>query len=193
MKQQNIVIFASGEGTNAAKCMEYFKNNSIINIVALITNNPDSGAITYAKNHSINSFVFDNNAFKDGHSLAKKLRSLDTHYIILAGFLRKIPQNIIDLFEERIINIHPSLLPKYGGKGMYGEHVHRAVLANKDMESGITIHLVDEVFDNGKKIAQFFTKLENNETLFSLKGKIQLLEHQYFAPTIECYIKLKEK
>lgn len=192
MKEQNIVIFASGAGTNAAKCMEYFSTNTVINIVALITNNPNSGAIDHAEKHKINSFVFDNSFFNNGDFLVSKLKELNANYIILAGFLRKIPQKLIQLFEDRIINIHPSLLPKYGGKGMYGNNVHQAVLANKDLESGITIHIVNEVFDNGRRVAQFFTPLDTNETLLSLKAKIQYLEHHYFAPTIELYIKTRE-
>lgn len=193
MKQQNIVILASGTGTNAAKCMEYFSENAEINIVGLITNNPKSGAVSHVKKHNISCFVFENESFKKGGDLALQLSKLNTDYIILAGFLRMIPKKIIQSFEERIINIHPSLLPKYGGKGMYGDYVHQAVLANKEKESGITIHVVDEVFDNGNKIAQFFTPLDPSETLVSLKTKIQQLEHHYFAPTIEQYIKLKEK
>lgn len=192
MKQQNIVIFASGTGTNAAKLMTYFRSNSLINVVALITNNANSGAISHAKENNIHTFIYENETFIKGNTLALKLSELNTNYIILAGFLRMIPKNIVQSFEDRIINIHPSLLPKYGGKGMYGTNVHRAVIENKEKESGITIHLVDEVFDRGRKIAQFYVMLNSNETILSLKNKIQQLEHHYFAPTIEQYIKLKE-
>lgn len=192
MKQQNIVIFASGTGTNAAKLMEYFNASNHIKVVALITNNANSGAISQAQKHDIDHYIFENNAFEEGQGLALKLSELDTSFIILAGFLRRISKNIIERFEERIINIHPSLLPKYGGKGMYGDRVHKAVIENKEKESGITIHLVDEVFDRGRRIAQFYVFLNSNETILTLKNKIQQLEHHYFAPTIEQYIKLKE-
>lgn len=192
MKQQNIVIFASGTGTNAAKLMEYFSASNHIKVVALITNNANSGAISQAQKHNINHYIFENNAFEEGQGVALKLTELNTSFIILAGFLRRISKNIIERFEERIINIHPSLLPKYGGKGMYGDRVHKAVIENKEKESGITIHLVDEVFDRGRRIAQFYVFLNSNETILTLKNKIQQLEHHYFAPTIEQYIKLKE-
>lgn len=192
MKQQNIVIFASGTGTNAAKLMDYFKASNYIKVVALITNNANSGAILQAQKHNINHYIFENNTFEEGQDIVLKLAELETSYIILAGFIRRISINIIERFEERIINVHPSLLPKYGGKGMYGDRVQKAVIENKEKESGITIHLVDEVFDRGRKIAQFYVFLNSNETILTLKNKIQQLEHHYFAPTIEQYIKLKE-
>ena len=192
MKQQNIVIFASGTGTNAAKLMDYFKASNYIKVVALITNNANSGAILQAQKHNINHYIFENNTFEEGQDIVLKLAELETSYIILAGFIRRISINIIERFEERIINLHPSLLPKYGGKGMYGDRVQKAVIENKEKESGITIHLVDEVFDRGRKIAQFYVFLNSNETILTLKNKIQQLEHHYFAPTIEQYIKLKE-
>lgn len=191
MKQQNIVIFASGEGTNAAKCMHYFKNDPELNVVAVVTNNPKSGVKKHADQFNVQLLFFNNEGIDQGTDLLIELKKHRTDYIILAGFLRKIPPLIIQSFNERIINIHPSLLPKYGGKGMYGDHVHRAVIANNESESGITIHLVDEVFDNGRKLAQFFTPLSRTDDIVSLKAKIQKLEHSYFAPVIKAYIKRK--
>ena len=188
MNRYNIAIFASGKGSNANQIMHYFNKHESIRVAVLIANKQNIGALKYAEKRNVPSKLFTNSDFEKGETILSFLSQKNVDFIVLAGFLRKLPLLLINKFDERIINIHPSLLPKYGGKGMYGDHVHRAVLANGDAESGITIHLVAEEYDNGKRIAQFFIPLNKSDNLNSLKSAVQQLEHSFFPHTIEQYI-----
>jgi phosphoribosylglycinamide formyltransferase 1 len=181
-------LFASGTGTNAEVLMHYFNKHPKIEIVLVITNNPSAGVIERAKTFNIPVQVFPNEAFQTGKSVLDKLEASKIDIIILAGFLRKIPSEIIQAFNNKIINIHPALLPKFGGKGMYGHYVHEAVKEMGETETGITIHLVDEKFDNGKHIAQFSCPVLPTDTPLDIAKNVQFLEHQYFAVTIECFL-----
>lgn len=166
----------------------HFAGHPRIEVGILLSNKPDSPAIAFASSHGIPVINATNQEVADSQFLLNHCREYKINYIVLAGYLRLVPPGFIAVFADKIFNIHPSLLPKYGGKGMYGDHVHRAVLANQEPESGITVHLVNEVFDEGQKLAQFYCKLEKDDDLVALKKKIQLLEHAYFAVVIEKYL-----
>lgn len=184
----NIAIFASGSGSNAACLIDYFNEHPKIAIRTIVSNNAQAYVLERAKNNGIASQVFKNEDFVSGKSVLKFLLHEKIDYIVLAGFLRKIPDNMIDNFQNKIINIHPALLPKFGGKGMYGIHVHEAVKQAEEKLTGITIHLVDRIFDNGKHIAQYSCEIEDTDTVETIAQKVQALEHRYFAPTVEKYI-----
>lgn len=188
MNATNIAIFASGKGSNADRIMHYFTTKNEVVIKLVITNNPNAGVIDFAAKHNIPISICTNTAIENGAEVMGILSKQKIDMIVLAGFLRKIPSQIITAFPEKIINIHPSLLPKHGGKGMYGDFVHQAVLSAKDKKTGITIHTVDERYDHGKQLAQYEVALTNNETIDTIRLKIQELEYNHFAPTIENYI-----
>jgi formyltetrahydrofolate-dependent phosphoribosylglycinamide formyltransferase len=179
-----IAIFASGKGTNTDNIISYFKNNRIAKVSIVITDNPDAGVIEIANKNNIPVLVLLKEARLDYSACIKKLQEFNIDFIVLAGYLKKIPVSLISLFPEKIINIHPALLPKHGGKGMYGSSVHQSVIENKDTESGITIHLVDEIYDNGKIIFQQTCNIEPGETAESLAKKIHELEYSYFPRVI---------
>ena len=182
----NLSIFASGKGSNAEQIIKHFKKNATgIKVVCLICNQANAGVLKVAKEYGVPFRLFSNQEIQDGTKLLDFLLLQKVDWIVLAGFLRKIPLRLIHSYPERIINLHPSLLPKYGGKGMYGSRVHEAVIENRDSESGISIHLVNEEFDQGKLIAQFSCNLEEKEDVFSLRQKIQKLEHHYYPKVIE--------
>ncbi len=179
-----MVIFASGSGSNAENIVTYFKNNSQVSICLIATNNPKSAVIERAKRLKIPLKVFSRNQFNDGDILFwPEIAKADL--IVLAGFLWKIPANLIAKFPNKIVNIHPALLPKYGGKGMYGNKVHQAIVSNQEKESGITIHYVNENYDEGATIFQKSIVLDADETPNSLATKIHQLEYQYFPKVIE--------
>ena len=184
MQQKRLAIFASGKGSNALAIIDYFKENPNVRIAFVLSNKSDAPVLTGAAERGIATVVMNNAAVEDGRALASFCTSKKLDYIILAGFLRKIPAALIASYPQRIINIHPSLLPKYGGKGMFGMHVHAAVLANGEKESGITIHYVDEEFDRGEILAQYRCEVSKNETVETLQQKIQYLEHRYFPEVI---------
>jgi phosphoribosylglycinamide formyltransferase-1 len=181
----NIAIFASGAGSNAEKIIDRFKDHPIINPALIVCNKPQAGVITIAEKNSIPVLIIDKNSFFSLGSCIDDLAVRKISWIILAGFLWKIPLALTDAYPGRIINIHPALLPKYGGKGMYGEHVHEAVVLNKETESGITIHFVDEIYDHGKIILQQKCTIEENDNADSLAKKIHTLEHEWYAKTVE--------
>tara|TARA_R110000868_G_scaffold236861_5_gene490931 strand:- start:929 stop:1522 length:594 start_codon:yes stop_codon:yes gene_type:complete len=184
-----LAIFASGTGSNAANIMRYFKSKTEqISVDCILTNKQDAGVVAVAEQYSVPCFYFSNKEFEQADEPLKMLQSRAIDWIILGGFLRKISPKIINKFTNRILNIHPSLLPKYGGFGMYGDHVHRAVIDAKETESGITVHLVNENFDEGKIVSQKRCSIGSNETLEGLKQKIQELEQAYFPSIIEKYI-----
>ena len=184
-----IAIFASGSGSNAQKIMEHFKAHTDGEIVLVLTNNPQAYVLQRADNFEIPTHVFTREEFFKTDEVVKLLKSMQVDLIVLAGFLWLVPQSLLKAFPNQIINIHPALLPKYGGKGMYGDHVHKAVLANNETESGITIHFVNEHFDEGETIHQAKFKIEPEDTLDSIKLKGQQLEHQHFPKVIEGLLK----
>ena len=150
---QKIVIFASGTGSNTEKIILHFKKSNLGNVVGIFSNNPHAKVLELAKLHEIQSFSFDKTDLNEGNVL-KKLKEIQPHLIVLAGFLWQFPATILAKYPNKVINIHPALLPKYGGKGMYGMHVHKAILENKEKETGITIHYVNENYDEGAFIFQ---------------------------------------
>jgi phosphoribosylglycinamide formyltransferase 1 len=180
---KNIVIFASGSGTNAENIVLQLKKSCQGNVVGIFTNNPNAKVIDRAKNLNVPVQVFSKSELSDGFVL-EKINSLQPDLIVLAGFLLKIPESIINQYPNKIINIHPALLPKYGGKGMYGMHVHKAVLENKDKETGITIHYVNENYDEGAFIFQKSVKIEDCKTSEEIAAKIHKLEMEHFPKEI---------
>jgi phosphoribosylglycinamide formyltransferase 1 len=185
----NMVIFASGEGSNAERLMEYFSAHPEARITWIITNREKAGVVQRAKKFRKGiQFITSETLNEMSEQLVEFLRVEKTDLILLAGFLLKVPSSFISAFPDRIINLHPSLLPKYGGKGMYGIHVHRAVIENKESNSGITIHLVNEEYDKGEILLQHSCTLENGETAESLAEKIKQLEHAYYPRAVEEYV-----
>ena len=181
---KNIVVFASGSGSNAIKIYEYFQNNQSVNIEALYCNKKSAPVIQKFQNIGIRTIVFEKNNLDDG-SVLKTLLNLNPSLIILAGFLLKMPAEIINSFKNRIINIHPALLPSYGGKGMYGINIHRTVVENNEPFSGLTIHYVDKDYDKGAIIFQEKVKLSKNESAETLSKKILKLERLHYPRIIE--------
>jgi len=183
-----ITIFASGSGTNAAALITYFKHHESISINAVFTNKENAGVVEIGKSNQIPVFFYPNEAFEKGDELMRKLNEIKTDYIVLAGFLRKIPKNIVRAFSDKIINIHPSLLPKHGGKNMYGMRVHEVVQQSGDKETGITIHLVNEEYDKGQILAQFSCPVTPEMNAEQIARAVQELEHEYYKSTIEKFI-----
>jgi phosphoribosylglycinamide formyltransferase-1 len=181
---KKIVIFASGSGTNAENIALHFNKSQLAEVVCIFSNSENAKVLERAKKHNIPSEVFSKEDFF-GDKVLQKLNSIQPDLIILAGFLLKFPQNIIQSFPDKIINIHPALLPKFGGKGMYGMNVHRAVLENKEVETGITIHFVNENYDEGSIIFQKSVPLSITETPESVAAKVHELEQRYFPEVIE--------
>lgn len=185
---KRLSIFVSGNGTNLQRIAEYFKGNNDVEIVNVVCNNPKAYSIERAKNLGIPLRMITKAEF-NSPEFTKEMRSLNLDLIVLAGFLWKIPASLIQAYPRQIVNIHPALLPKYGGKGFYGEHVHEAVVAAKEQFSGITIHYVNEIYDSGEIILQAYTALEPGETPDSLAAKIHKLEQAYFPVAIEQVLK----
>lgn len=181
-----IAVFASGSGSNAEQLIKHFQSVSEMTVSQVYCNKPDALVLERAKNLDVPSLVFTRSEFKSEEFLAQ-LESVD--FIILAGFLWKIPEYLIQAFPDKIINIHPALLPSYGGKGMYGSHVHESVIANKEKQSGITIHLVNENYDKGRTLFQASCDITSEDTPDSLTQKIHQLEHKYFPQIVEDYIR----
>lgn len=181
---KRIVIFASGSGTNAEKIIKYFQNSSIAKVTHVLSNNEHAKVFDRCKRLNIDASLFDKDSFiKDETVLNFLLTEAD--FIVLAGFLWKIPEKIVDAFPNRIINIHPALLPKYGGKGMYGLNVHKAVKENNEEKTGITIHYVNKNYDEGAIIFQASTTIENKDTVNDIAKKVHELEHEHFPKIIE--------
>lgn len=187
--KKRIAIFASGSGSNAQKIMEHFKKHNEAEVAIVLTNNPEAYVLQRADNFEIPTHVFDKYEFYKTNSVVNLLKSLEIDIIVLAGFLWLIPENLLKAFPNKIINIHPALLPKYGGKGMYGDNVHKAVLAAGEEESGITIHFVNENFDEGEIIHQARFKIEKGDDLEMIKFKGQQLEHTHFPKVVETLLK----
>jgi phosphoribosylglycinamide formyltransferase-1 len=187
--KKRIAIFASGSGSNAQKIMEHFKRSAEAEVVLILTNNPQAYVLQRADNFEIPSHVFTRQEFYETDDVIRMLKNLQVDLIVLAGFLWLVPKSLLTAFPNKIINLHPALLPKFGGKGMYGDNVHKAVLAAGEEESGITIHFTNDEFDEGEIIHQSKFKIESGDNLEMIKFKGQQLEHQYFPKVIENLLK----
>jgi len=181
---KKILIFASGSGTNAENIIQYFEKKNTGTVVAVFTNNSNAKVIDRAKKFQVPTVIFS----KDELNIGKTLQLISNFHpdlIVLAGFLLKFPENIIKAYPNRIVNIHPALLPKFGGKGMYGMHIHNAVIENKEIETGISIHYVNENYDEGNIIFQQNVPISEGDTPESVAAKIHTLEQHYFPEVIE--------
>jgi phosphoribosylglycinamide formyltransferase-1 len=187
--KKRIAIFASGSGSNAQKIMEHFKRSAEAEVVLILTNNAQAYVLQRADNFEIPSHIFTRNEFYNSDDVIRILKTLQVDLIVLAGFLWLVPQSLLAAFPNKIINLHPALLPKYGGKGMYGDNVHKAILDAGEEESGITIHFVNEQFDEGEIIHQSKFKIEPGDNLEMVKFKGQQLEHLHFPKVIENLLK----
>ncbi len=179
-----IALFASGSGSNAENIIEYFKSNPDFEFPVILSNNPKAYVHERAKKLNVPSYTFTKEEFISGEKILSLLQTEKIDAIVLAGFLLKVPEAIIKAFPDKIINIHPALLPKYGGKGMYGDHVHKAVAAAGEKESGITIHYVNENYDEGNIIFQAKCELSSTDTPEDIAAKVHKLEYEYFPKTI---------
>jgi phosphoribosylglycinamide formyltransferase-1 len=187
--KKRIAIFASGSGSNAQKIMEHFKRSSDAEVVLVLTNNPQAYVLQRADNFEIPSHIFTRKEFYEADDVIRLLKNLQVDLIVLAGFLWLVPENLLKAFPNKIINLHPALLPKFGGKGMYGDNVHKAVLAAGEEESGITIHFASDKYDEGEIIHQSRFKIDPGDNLEVIKFKGQQLEHQHFPRVIESLLK----
>ena len=188
-----IAIFASGAGSNAARIIEYFKNHDQTGVTLVACNNPSAGVLQIAAKENIPTLILEKDRFFRGDGYVPFLKSNHIDFIVLAGFLWKIPSTILSAYPNSIINIHPALLPKYGGKGMYGLNVHEAVLGAGDKITGITIHYVDEHYDNGDVIFQVRCEVSPSDTPESLAEKVHKLEHQHFPRVIDQVVRLRNQ
>ena len=187
---KKIAIFASGNGSNAENIIRYFQDRGSSAVVGVYCNKPGAFVLQRAENCGVPAVVFDRERFRNGELLGE-IEAAGIDYIILAGFLWLLPPALVRRYSNRIINIHPSLLPKYGGKGMYGSHVHEAVISNGEKESGITIHVVNEEYDKGEILFQAKVEVSPEDTPSTLASKIHELEYEHFPLVIEQYITQK--
>ena len=185
LMKKRIVIFASGSGTNTENIIKYFKQSKIGEVVLVLSNKKDAKVLEKSKNHNIKSLYFNKETLFSEDGILKTLQETKPDLIVLAGFLWKFPETILKEYPNKVINIHPALLPKYGGKGMYGNYVHEAIIANKEPETGITIHYVTENYDEGAIIFQKKTPLSTNETPETVAEKVHTLEYEHFPKVIE--------
>ncbi len=185
MKKIKLALFASGNGSNALNIIDYFSSSSLIEIGFVLTNKKDAPIIELAKNKGVDTVILSNDEVANGELLTKICIEQEIDFIILAGYLRKIPSELLAIYSNKMINVHPALLPKFGGKGMYGKYVHQAVVDAVESETGITIHFVNEHFDEGRVIAQFYCDVTINDTAESVQAKVQQLEQAYFPFVIE--------
>lgn len=182
---KKIAIFASGSGTNAQNVIEYFKDHQTITVALVLSNRKDSYVLTRADALGVPSFVFTREDFYETDGVLDTLKDHQIDFVVLAGFLWLIPKNLLQRYAGRMINIHPALLPKYGGKGMYGRHVHEAVISNQEQESGISIHYVNEKYDEGEIIFQARCPVQSEDTPESLAERVHQLEYEHFPKVIE--------
>ena len=187
-----IAIFASGSGTNAEEIINYFKNNEHISVSLILSNNANAYVLERAQKHQIPSYVFNRESLYKQRNVDEILKLNGINFIVLAGFMWLFPERFVKSFPNAIVNIHPALLPKYGGKGMYGSHVHEAVVANKEKESGITIHWVNEEYDKGNIIFQATCQLSPSDTPDMVAEKVHQLEYTHYPRIIEKVIQEKE-
>lgn len=187
-KQIQLAILASGNGTNAQQIAEYFSGNPDVNVNVIIYNKRDAYVATRAEKLGIEARYYNKRSFMESDDVLSFLRERKIDYVILAGFLLLVPENILKAFPNRVINIHPALLPKYGGKGMYGHNVHEAVVANHETETGITIHIVDHRYDCGTTLFQARCSVLPTDSADDIAAKIHLLEKEYFPRVIESVV-----
>ena len=180
-----LAIFASGTGSNARKIIEFFNGHPSIKVSLIVSNKSTAGVLRIADEHEIPTIILEKEKFFRGNGYVEELRSKGIDYIILAGFLWKVPNSLVQAYRGKMINIHPALLPKYGGKGMYGNFVHEAVLSAREAFTGITIHYVDEVFDHGEIIFQDKCPVEETDTPATIAQKVHMLEHAHYPRVIE--------
>jgi phosphoribosylglycinamide formyltransferase-1 len=185
LKIKNIAIFASGSGSNARKILEYFEDRSDIQVSIIITNRKNAGVLSHAKEFDVPTLKIDRSYFYDNECILDVLKAEKIDLIVLAGFLWLVPAYLVASYPNKILNIHPALLPKYGGKGMYGHHVHEAVKENNESESGITIHYVNEEFDEGGHIFQASCELSIDDSPQDIASKVLELEHNHYAEVID--------
>lgn len=190
---KRIVIFASGSGTNAGNIIKYFQKNNLAKVTLVLSNKSTANVLDRAKKLSVPSETFNKSELINSDRIASILRRESPDLIVLAGFLLKFPKIILKDFPNKVINIHPALLPKYGGKGMYGMLVHESVVKNKESETGITIHYVNENYDEGAIIFQKSFQLSENDTSESVAHKIHELEYEFLPKVIEEILKIKDK
>ena len=186
---KNIVIFASGTGSNALKIIDHFRHSPLARVALVVCNKPDAGVLQIARQENIPSLLLEKEAFFHSDTYLHLLREVPTDLIVLAGFLWKMPANLVKAYAGRIINIHPALLPRFGGKGMYGHFVHEAVLAAGEKESGITIHYVNEHYDEGEVILQKTCIIDPDDTPEKLAQKVHSLEHAWYPKVVEQLIR----
>ena len=182
---KNIAIFASGSGSNARKILEYFEDREDVAVSIIITNRKNAGVLEHAREFDVPTLKIDKSYFFNNDCILKVLAKEQTDLIVLAGFLWLVPEYLVKSYPDKILNIHPALLPKYGGKGMYGHHVHEAVKANGDSESGMTIHYVNEKFDEGGHVFQAKCKLDETDTANDIAAKVLQLEHEHYARVVD--------
>ncbi len=189
----NIAVFASGSGTNAENIVRYFRNHTFIKPALIISNNKDAYVLQRAKKLDVPAEYIPTSVFKNNPEKALQLLSkYQIDFIVLAGFMVLVPAQILKEFESRILNIHPALLPDYGGKGMYGANVHKAVIAAGERQSGITIHYVNEKYDEGQIIFQATCPVSKDDDPESLAKKVHKLEYEHYPPIIESVIEVKK-
>lgn len=189
MAKIRIALFASGGGSNAMNLIRHFAGNSVIEIAFVLSNKAEAGVVKKAASKGVETLVFTNEEVADGQFLVDVCAKYSIDFIVLAGYLRLIPVQLIQAFPERIINIHPALLPKYGGKNMYGDKVHQAIIDANETETGITIHFVNEQFDKGKIIAQYVCPVRPEDSIDEVRESVQHLEHTFFPFVVEKVIK----
>jgi phosphoribosylglycinamide formyltransferase-1 len=182
---KRVVIFASGSGSNAENLIKFFHNSDNASVIQVLTNNPHAKVLDRCKKLKVSALSFNRIAFSKSEDVLNLLKAAQPDIIVLAGFLWKFPEFILKAFKNKVINIHPALLPKYGGKGMYGMHVHQAVVENKETETGITIHYVNENYDDGAIIFQTKCSVLPLDSAEDVAGKIHLLEMEYFPKVVE--------
>jgi len=189
MNPRKIAILASGSGTNAEAIMKYFRKNPSIQVQFVLSNNPEAKVLERADKFNVSTFKFNRDQFYNSLEIPELLNKNRIDLVVLAGFMWLVPRNFIEYFNGKIINIHPALLPQYGGKGMYGSNVHEAVIEAGETQSGITIHFVNENYDEGEIIKQDSCKVEKNDTAKSLSKKINELEYSNYPVVIEEYLR----
>jgi formyltetrahydrofolate-dependent phosphoribosylglycinamide formyltransferase len=186
LKQKtNIAIFASGSGSNAHEIIKYFNNHATIAVKTVVSNIKEAGVLQIACNYNIPTIIINKNSLIESSALKLQLDELKINFIVLAGFLLKVPESLTKAYPNKIVNIHPSLLPKYGGRGMYGNYVHQAVINANEKESGITIHFVDEQYDHGNIIFQEKCQILESDTAETVGKKVLALEHKNYSAIIE--------
>ncbi len=185
MVKHNIAIFASGAGSNAEQLLNRFSSHPSINVALIVSNKANAGVLEIAKRFHVPAVVLDKSAFYESNRIVEILQECDINFVVLAGFLLKVPDVLVQRFANKMINIHPALLPKFGGKGMYGNHVHQAVKDQGEKETGITIHLVNEHYDEGAILFQASCPVVVEDSVETIREKVQRLEHKHFANVVE--------